>query len=65
MAEKKGLIESSEIFIEIRELRNTIAHEYVPSAYDEIFKKVIELAPFLFDTLIRVKNYFKEKYNIK
>lgn len=56
-AEKKELIGSSETFVEIRLVRNDIAHEYLPEAIHETFAKVLELTPALLDSVERVKAY--------
>ena len=56
-AEKKGLIESAEQFVLIRELRNTIAHEYDPIATEQIFLNVLVFCPALFDSVHRVHRY--------
>lgn len=56
-AEKRELISSAETFKEIRYLRNDIAHEYVPSAIEEIFKKVLTLTPSLIESVERTKEY--------
>ena len=56
-AEKKGLIESAEQFILIRELRNSIAHEYDLIATEKNFVHVLAFCPMLFDAVERVKNY--------
>ena len=56
-AEKKGLIASAEQFILIKELRNTIAHEYDPVATQQIFLNVLAFCPLLFDSVDRVKKY--------
>jgi hypothetical protein len=56
-AEKKGLIADGEIFIRIRELRNSIAHEYDPEAMQVIFSMVLSYCPTLFDAVDRTKNY--------
>ncbi len=48
-AEKKELIASSDIFIEIRMVRNDIAHEYLPEAIHDIFGKVLALTPHLLE----------------
>ena len=56
-AEKKGLIESAEQFILVRELRNTIAHDYDPVATEQIFLNVLAFCPVLFDAVDRVKRY--------
>ena len=60
-AEKKGLIKSSDTFVEIRMVRNDIAHEYLPEAIQEIFVKVLELTPAILDSVERVKAY-SQKY---
>lgn len=59
-AEKKGLIDSADTFIEIRMVRNDIAHEYLPEAIKDIFKKVFRLTPYLFDSVEKVKSYCKK-----
>lgn len=56
-AEKKGLIISSDIFVEIRMIRNDIAHEYLPEAIRDIFGKVLSLAPHLLDSVERTIAY--------
>lgn len=60
-AEKKELIASADVFIEIRVVRNDIAHEYLPEAIREIFGKVLSLTPHLFDAVERTVSYC-EKY---
>ena len=60
-AEKKDLIASSDIFVEIRVVRNDIAHEYLPEAIQEIFVKVLQLTPSLLDGVARTMKYC-EKY---
>ena len=57
-AEKKELIASSDVFIEIRVVRNDIAHEYLPEAIQDIFEKVLSLTPHLLDGIERTKRYF-------
>lgn len=59
-AEKKGLIVSSDIFVEIRMVRNDIAHEYLPEAIHDIFSKVLALSPQLLDGVQRTKSYCKK-----
>jgi uncharacterized protein YutE (UPF0331/DUF86 family) len=61
-AEKKGLIESGIRFIEIRKLRNRIAHEYAESEEDisEIYKEVLQSTPLLFDSVSRIINYCRK-----
>ncbi|BAP54751.1 hypothetical protein THII_0454 [Thioploca ingrica] len=56
-AEKKGLIADADRFVEIRELRNQIAHEYNPNAMLTIFTEVLHYCPPLFDAVERVHRY--------
>ena len=56
-AEKKGLIEDAQRFIEIRELRNSIAHEYQPEALSVIFPETLQATPALLDVAERVRKY--------
>nr|MDT0253706.1 hypothetical protein [Endozoicomonas sp.] len=56
-AEKKGLIEDAQRFIEIRELRNSIAHEYQPEALSIIFPETLQATPVLLDIAERVRKY--------
>lgn len=56
-AEKRGLISSSEIFKEIRYLRNEISHEYIPTVIEQIFEKVLRLVPYLIDSIDKVNKY--------
>lgn len=58
---KKGLITSAERLIEIRILRNEIAHEYLPEAFKDIFEKVIKYCSFLFENVETINNYYKTK----
>jgi len=59
-AEKKELIASSDVFIEIRMVRNDIAHEYLPEAIRDIFGKVLILTPDLLDGVERTITYCKK-----
>lgn len=56
-AEKKELIASSDVFVEIRMVRNDIAHEYLPEAIHDLFKKVLALTPHLLDGVERTRTY--------
>jgi hypothetical protein len=62
-AEKKELIVSADAFVEIRKLRNAIAHEYQPDAPEKIFDEVLEYSPVLMDSIERVMRYAK-RYEI-
>ena len=56
-AEKKNLIEDADIFIQIRIVRNDIAHEYNAESLKDIFKKVLELTPYLLESVKNIKEY--------
>lgn len=56
-AEKRDLISSGAVFKEIRYLRNEIAHEYIPAAIEEIFKKVLRLTPYVIDSVKRIQGW--------
>ena len=56
-AEKKGLIPSADIFIEIRTLRNEIAHEYQSQTIFTIFEKVLALTPELINSIDSISAY--------
>jgi hypothetical protein len=59
-AEKKELIDSSDVFVEIRMVRNDIAHEYLPEAIHDMFGKVLTLTPHLLDSVERTVTYCKK-----
>lgn len=59
-AERRGLI-SAETFKEIRYLRNDIAHEYVLDTVDEIYKKTLELTPYLLETVNKILDIYSKK----
>ena len=63
-AHKRGFFESIEKLREIRELRNSIAHEYVQEGLADTFADVLKLTPELFNMVVQIKNYCK-KYEIK
>ncbi len=50
-AEKKKLIESADVLIDIRFLRNEIAHEYKSETIHVIFEKVLFLSPLLLENV--------------
>jgi hypothetical protein len=62
LAEKKILIESASTMIEMRELRNSIAHEYLPNAIRLIFVRTLELTPSLLKNAELINLYCRKKY---
>jgi uncharacterized protein YutE (UPF0331/DUF86 family) len=62
-AEKKGLIDNANILFEIREVRNSIAHDYEGDLFKDIVSFAFKNAPVLIDTLEKVKIYSKKFYS--
>ena len=60
-AEKKGIVESADSLVDVRVLRNEIAHEYKSEVIYSIFSQVLEHVPFLLESVENIKNY-AEKY---
>jgi hypothetical protein len=56
-AEKRGFIESAEDFVQIRMLRNEIAHEYKSETIFDIFERALALTPALLDAVIRIRQH--------
>ena len=56
-AEKKGVIHSADKFVDIRILRNEIAHEYKSETIYEIFERVLEYTPILLESVDKIKSY--------
>lgn len=53
-AEKKGLITSADQFIELRMLRNEIAHDYKSDTILSLFEKVLNMTPVLLQESQRI-----------
>ena len=51
LAEKIGMIESADQLIEIRDMRNQIAHEYIPEAIRDLVPEVIALQEKLINNI--------------
>lgn len=60
-AEKKGLIGSARLLIEMRELRNRIAHDYAPKAVAQIFHEVLAHTTQLLNAVTLTKKH-TQKY---
>ncbi len=63
-AAKRDLIADEQQFIDIRELRIQIAHEYQEETLIHLYQDVFKLTPVLLETQLRVEKYLKEKWNI-
>ena len=55
-AEKLGLIDKVETWLEIRELRNATVHEYSDQDLEKIFEKFRKFTPLLLELPQRLKN---------
>ncbi len=58
-AEKRGIIESADDFVDIRMVRNEIAHEYKRQTILEIFERVLALSPPLMNAVEGIQTYSK------
>ncbi|MDX2188378.1 MAG: hypothetical protein SFY32_00830 [Bacteroidota bacterium] len=56
---KYGIIENDIKMLEIRDLRNEIAHEYIPDEIDKIYIKVFELTPVLLSEIKNISSYIQ------
>ena len=61
-AEKNNIINNAKTFLEIRDKRNTIAHEYELHSLKEIFVFVFQHIPFLTEALKKAKEYSQKFY---
>ena len=61
-AEKKGIINNTDEFMEIRKVRNRIAHEYEMDSLKDIFVFAYKNSALLIDTIKSTKKYSKKFY---
>jgi len=59
--EKLDAIESADDLLNIRELRNQIAHEYVDTELPALFSDVLQHVPLLGEIIANVKRFISEK----
>lgn len=64
LAEKKNIIEDAVEMIEMRELRNSIVHEYIPEVVKNIFIKSLKLTPSMLKNVELINQYCHTKYQI-
>lgn len=60
IAEKYGIIDSADALIEIRELRNTISHEYIPESIPELVSDVLEIYKDLEQNINKTIQFVKD-----
>jgi len=61
LAEKLAIIEDAEDLAAIRDLRNTIAHEYAAGNLNEVFRRTLALADTLLCLIASTGRYVREK----
>ena len=59
--EKMKILQSADQLIEIRDLRNQIAHEYLPDAIRELVPEVIELSANLIENIETCKVFLESR----
>ena len=57
LLEKLEIVESADTILDIRELRNQIAHEYITTDLDSLFKDVLMVVPELLAVIDNLKKY--------
>jgi hypothetical protein len=61
LSEKMGIIRSANDIIEIRDMRNQIAHEYIPDALHELVPEVMEMTERLEDNINCCSDFLKRR----
>lgn len=56
-AEKNLLIDSAESLVEMRRLRNQVAHEYIIEKLSHLFERIVALSPILLTCVERTQAY--------
>ncbi|NDP23120.1 MAG: hypothetical protein GZ091_18875 [Paludibacter sp.] len=59
--EKMGIIIDANQMITIRDLRNQIAHQYIPEALFDLIPEVIEFTQLLVDNIITSKQFISKR----
>lgn len=63
-AEKNCLIDSVESLVEMRRIRNQVAHEYITEKLSYLFERIVALSPVLLDCVERTLKYCKDKFQL-
>ena len=64
LAEKKNLIADAAEMMEMRELRNSIVHEYIPEVVKKVFIKSLKLTPALLKNVALINQYCRSEFQI-
>jgi hypothetical protein len=60
-SEKLLIIKSADQMIEIRDLRNQIAHEYIPESIRDLVPEVIELTSQLLENIEKCRHFLEKR----
>lgn len=60
-AEKLSIIKDAEHIISIRDLRNQIAHEYIPEAITELVPELMQYIQFLTENISETKKFLQNR----
>jgi hypothetical protein len=63
LCEKLGIIPSADEMIAIRDLRNTIAHEYLHENLIEIYMEIIRLSDSLLTAILETEKFYIQTKN--
>lgn len=58
-AEKRGFVKDFNILIEMKDLRNELAHEYIEENFKEKVKEIIEKSKELIEIINKIEDYVK------
>lgn len=61
-AEKNRLIDSVDSIVEMRRLRNQVAHEYIIEKLSHLFERIVALSPVLLDCVERTLKYCEHTF---
>ncbi len=60
-AEKRGLVDDYNLLIEMKDLRNELAHEYIEEALKNRLEEVIEKSQLLLKITEKIEQYLKKR----
>ncbi len=63
LMEKLGIVDNADTILNIRELRNQIAHEYVNSDLNMLFMDVLRYVPVVEKVIENVRTYVRKELN--
>jgi uncharacterized protein YutE (UPF0331/DUF86 family) len=64
-AEKRGIVESSQILHELKDLRNEIAHEYQIAQIERFFESILKTTPALLKIIDNLQLYSERYTNVQ